>query len=58
MASAALTMPGPRAATKASASKSFGTARNTSVTRMNTTIDPAAVGARYGADGEPDRRRR
>ena len=44
MASAALTMPGPSAATKASASSSLGMARNTSVTRMKiTSTQPPTV---------------
>ena len=57
MASAALTMPGPSAATNASARSSLGTARKTSVMRMKIVSTQPPTVARHGADDEADRRR-
>ncbi len=53
IAMTAFSMPGPSAATKASASTSRGKARNTSVTRIRTVSTPAAEIARDGADQSP-----
>ena len=50
-------MPGPSAATKASARISRGKARKMSVIRISTAVDPAAVVAGDGADEEAEDRR-